>query len=139
MLSKSSQSLMRLKRLRRGLAIFLLAFASFDMAIVDVFFPQVCGDEQTLLSLTSLVEAPEMSTGKAAADLASVGDHGSQPGQDSHQSPADEDCFCCCSHIIPSPHINVAALNCLPQLDDPAIFSLPLPHPHGPFHPPRLS
>jgi hypothetical protein len=129
---------MRLDRIRRGMAIFLLAFASFDMAVVDVFFPQVCGDEQTP-SLNTSVDHPDTSTEKTAAELASMGDHGSQPGQDSHQSPADEDCFCCCSHIIPSSHINVAALNCLPQLDDPAIFTLPLAHLHGPFRPPRLS
>jgi hypothetical protein len=139
MLSTLSQSLLRLDRLRRGIAIFLLAFASFDMAVVDVFFPQICGDEQTLPSLNTSVEAPYTMIEKAAAELASMRGHSSQTGQDSHQSLADEDCFCCCSHIIPSPHINVVALDCLPQLDDPAITSLPLPHPHGPFHPPRLS
>jgi hypothetical protein len=36
-------------RLRRGVAIFLLVFASYDMAIVDVFFPQTCGEQQMSL------------------------------------------------------------------------------------------
>jgi hypothetical protein len=40
---------MRLDRLRRWVAVFLLAFAFFDMAIVDVFFPQNCGEQQMSL------------------------------------------------------------------------------------------
>jgi hypothetical protein len=107
---------MRLDRLRRGIAILLLAFAFFDMAVVDVFFPQLCGDGQESSSLTSPVESTDKSTvkvvtdkstGKIAAELAPIRDRSSEPDQDSHQSQADEDCFCCCSHIIPSPHINV--------------------------------
>jgi len=137
-------NLMRPSRLRRVIVVLLLAFAFFDLAVVDVFFPQLCGDGQASHSFTSPVESTEKvaadkSTGKIAAELAPVRDHGSQPSQDSHQSPMDEDCFCCCSHIIPSPHVNVVAFNYPPQLDDPAITSLPLPPPHGAFHPPRLS
>jgi len=148
MLSTPNQSLMRLYRMRRGMAIFLLVFAFFDLTVVDVFFPQVCEDEQASAALFNLIESPDKPTDindsgksidKIAAKSLPIQDHDSRSGQDSHQTPADEDCFCCCSHIIPSPHINIVALNCLPQLDDPAIFSLPLPHPHGPFHPPRLS
>jgi hypothetical protein len=135
MLLKPSQNLMRLGRLRRGIAIFLLAMAFFDMAIVDLFFPQLCGDDQVSLIGTVPVESTE----KVADEFAATGNHDSQPDQDSHQSTTDEDCFCCCSHIIPSPHVRVATLNCIPQPVDPAIAYLPSPPPHGPFHPPRLS
>ena len=126
---------MRLERLRRWIAIFLLAMAFFDMAIVDLFFPQLCGDDQ----VSFLAAGPGESTEKVAGEFAAPGNHDSQPDQDSHQSTTDEDCFCCCSHIIPSPHVSVAALNGPPPPDDPAIASLPSPPPHGPFHPPRLS
>jgi hypothetical protein len=135
MLLKSSQSLMRMDRLRRGIAIFLLAMAFFDMAIVDLFFPQLCGDDQ----VSFLAAGPVESTEKVADEFAAPGNHDSQPDQDSDQSTTDEDCFCCCSHIIPSPHVSLAALNGPPPPDDPAIASLPSPPPHGPFHPPRLS
>lgn len=146
MMSRPSQSLMRLDRLRRGVAIFLLAFAFIDVVIVDVFLPQLCRDGQASTSspAKSTNKATDKATtdksiGKIAAELAPIRDHGSLPGQNSHESSADEDCFCCCSHIVPSPHVNVATLNCPPQLDDPAIFSLPLAHPYDAFHPPRLS
>jgi hypothetical protein len=134
--------------LRRGIAIFLLAFAFFDMAIVDTLFPQLCVDVQASHSFSSPVE-PNKNTEptkdnkdkKIAAQFWAIGNHDSQQGQDRHPSPADpavEDCFCCCSHIAPSPHVNVAALNCHPQPHDSAIQSLPSPPPQGTFHPPRL-
>lgn len=132
---KLYQNLMRSGRLRCGLASFLLAFAFFDMAVVDTFFPQLCGDHQVSHFGASQVESTE----KIADELASIRDHGSQPVQDSRQSPIEEDCFCCCSHIIPSPHVKVATLNCPPQLSDPAVTSLPLAPPHGAYHPPRHS
>jgi len=135
MFLKSSQSLMRLDRLRRGIAIFLLAMAFFDMAIVDLFFPQLCGDDQVSILGAIPVESSE----KIADELAATRNQDPQPVQDSHQSGTDEDCFCCCSHIILSPHISVAALNCPPRPDDPAITPFPSSSPHGVFHPPRLS
>jgi hypothetical protein len=130
---------MRPCRLRRGIAIFLLVFAFFDMAVIDVFFPQLCSDEQASDSFTSTVKSTEKSTGKLADEFRATRNRDPQPVQDSHQSETDEDCFCCCSHIIPSPQVNVATLNCQPQPDDPAIPSFPSSSPHGVFRPPRLS
>jgi hypothetical protein len=130
---------MRLRRLRRGIAIFLVAFAFFDMAVIDVFFPQLCGDEQTSHSINKPIKSTDNSSGQIADNLWAIGNRGSQPAQDSHQSPADEDCFCCCSHIIPGAHVNVATLNFPPRPDDPPITSLPSSSPHGVFRPPRHS
>src|SRR5215475_819395 len=135
MLLKSFQSLMRMGRLRRGIAIFLLAMAFFDIAVVDLFFPQLCGDGQVSLLGSRPVESSE----KIVDEFAATRNQDPQPIQDSHQSGTDEDCFCCCSHIIPSPHVSVAALNCPPRPDDPAIPSFPSSSPHGVFHPPRLT
>src|SRR5262245_59660135 len=135
MFLKSSQSLMRLDRLRRGIAIFLLAMAFFDMAIVDLFFPQLCGDDQVSILGAIPVESSE----KIADELAATRNQDPQPVQDSHQSGTDEDCFCCCSHIILSPHITVPALNCPPRPDDPALTPFPSASADGLCHPPRLS
>jgi hypothetical protein len=146
MLLESFQRSMRQGHLCRRMAIFLLAFAFFDMAIVDTFFPQLCVDVQASHSLSSLVE-PNKNTEptedkKVAAEFWAIGNHDSQQGQDRYPSPpdpVDEDCFCCCSHIVPSPYVNVAALNCQPQPPDLANSSLPSSPPQGTFHPPRLS
>jgi hypothetical protein len=130
---------MRLHRLRRGIAVFLVAFAFFDMGIVDVFFPQLCGDEQAPQSINNPVESTDRSSGKTVDNSMAVSNHDSQPDQDSHQSSSDEDCFCCCPHIIPGVQVDVATLNFPPRLDDPAIPSLPSSSPRGVFHPPRHS
>lgn len=136
MQSKLLQSLMRPDRLRRGVAIFLLAFAVFDLVIDDMFFPEPCCDEQVSLSFASPVESIE----EIANEPGAIRTPDSQPSQDSHQSPMDdEDCFCCCSHIIPGVCISVAALNGSPQPGASAISSLPLAPPRDTFHPPRLS
>lgn len=124
-------NLIRLSRLRRGLAIFLLAFAFFDLTVVDMFSPELCGDEHASLSFASPVESTE--------EIGALTTHDSQPVQDSHQSPIDEDCFCCCSHIIPGVCIKVAVLNGSPQPGASTITSLPSSPPRDAFHPPRLS
>jgi hypothetical protein len=139
MLLKSCENLMRLRRLRRGIAIFMVAFAFFDMVVVDMFFPQLCGDDQTSQFISGPVHEAGKSTEKIADNLSAISNHDSQPDQDSHQSSSDEDCFCCCSHIIPCQHINVATLNFPPYPDDAAIPSLPSAPPQGAFHPPRHS
>jgi hypothetical protein len=126
---------MRMSNLRRGIAVFLLAFVVFDLAVVDMFSPELCSDEQVSLSFAT----PDDSTEDDAGESGAIRNHNPQPSQNSHQSPIDEDCFCCCSHIIPSPNVSVAALNCLPQPADPEIGSLPSSPPRDAFHPPRLS
>ena len=142
MLLRPYENLFRLHRLRRGIAIFLLAFATFDMTVVDVFSPQSCSDEQTSQtsqSTNSPEKSADTSTGIIADNLMEPENHESQPKQDSHQSSADEDCFCCCSHIIPGIHVNIAVLNFSPRTDDPPIAFLPSSSPHDFFHPPRNS
>jgi hypothetical protein len=139
MLLKSCENLMRLRRLRRGIAIFMVAFAFFDMTVVDMFFPQLCVDEQTSQSINSPVAATDNSTGKIPDDLTVVSNRNSQPDQDSQQFSSDEDCFCCCAHIIPGQHINVATLNFPPHPGDTALPAIPSAPPHGTYHPPRHS
>jgi hypothetical protein len=56
---------MRLRRLRRGIAIFLIAFVFFDMTVIDMFFPQLCVYEQASLSINSPVDATDKPTGKS--------------------------------------------------------------------------
>jgi hypothetical protein len=139
MLLKSYENLMRLRRLRRGIAILMVAFAVFDMAVIDMFFPQLCVEEQTSQSINSPVDAADKSTAKIADDLTAIISHDSQSDQDSHQSSVDEDCFCCCSHIIPGRHVNVATLNFPPPPDGAELPPLPLAPPHRTFRPPRHS
>lgn len=138
MLLKLRQSLMRPGRLHRAIAIFFLLFSFTDLVIADIFAPQLCSEAAAELPLAcAKVDDSEITFAKGTGPTAVAGSSSSE--QPAQPSDFDEDCFCCCSHIIPSPHINLAALNCLPQPGDPAMTSLPSSPPRGTFHPPRLS
>ncbi len=135
MLLKPIQRLISPGRLRRGIAIFLVAFAFFDLTVVDMISPELCGDEQESLFFANESQPAEESVDEPGA----ISEQDSKPAQDTHQSPADEDCFCCCSHIIPGICVNVAVLNNSPQPGVLEIASLPSSPPRDAFHPPRIS
>lgn len=119
--------------IRRGIAIFFLLFTAVDLAT-----PHLCAEEMGLLLAsveTSLSPPVEPDTTTAL----SIG-VASYPQEESPTPrEVNEDCFCCCSHIIPSLHFAVASLVIKPVISEPIISSLPTPPPHKLFHPPRLS
>jgi hypothetical protein len=126
---------MRQSRLRRGTAIFLLAFAFVDMTLIDLAFPQLCGDGRVAMAAFSANEDWRQNDDGCAA----AGGRDSQQGRDSHPASTDEDCFCCCSHIIPGCRIAVAPLEMAPRLNIPSTEPLLSPPPQDTFHPPRLA
>jgi hypothetical protein len=141
MQSRSMPDLMRLRRLRRGTAVLLLAIAFFDLAVIDMIDPQLCNDGlATVAGAAPAQNAAEMLDQNAPAEVA-IRRQGSLPQQDSHSdsSPAstEEDCFCCCSHILPGYSVSQVTLNIMPRVDIPLIASLPSPPPQDTFHPPR--
>jgi len=133
---KLCKYLLRSRRLRRSLAALLLAFAVFDMAIVDTFFPQLCNDEH----LSSVpIESTEAAINESVANTI----HESQPSRDSLPSSTppsmDEDCFCCCSHILPGYAVNAVApsvpLSAIIPIDD----ILPSAPPQATYRSPRFA
>ena len=99
------------------LAGFLLLWA-----LVDLTVPMVCQ--------TDVVEFPAVQT--AAGTALQKPQDGNSP-----QQYYEDDCFCCCSHIIPAPHVVLTA----------ALVSVPADFPAEPgkidgiaqahYHPPR--
>lgn len=127
---------------RHAVAVLLLGFASFDLVVIDMIAPQLCNDGlATMADVAPAQNAFENINQNAAIDAA-ICNRGSLPQQDSHSdsSPAstDEECFCCCSHVLPGFPVNNETLNTAPRIDIPLIASLPSPPPQGTFHPPRL-
>jgi len=115
--------------------IFLLAFAFIDLTFIDLAFPQFCGDDRVALVASSENEDSRQNDGACAA--ADVRD--SQRNRDSQPVSADEDCFCCCSHIMPGRRIAVAPPEMTPRLNILSTELLPSPPPRDTFHPPRLA
>jgi hypothetical protein len=129
--------------LRRGMAVLLLAIAFFDLAIIDIISPQICYDEfSTIAGAAPAQNVAETFDQDAAVEVA-IGVRNSLPQQDSHSesSPAstEEDCFCCCSHILPCFSVDCITPNTTPRVNIPLIASLPTPPPQDTFHPPRMA
>jgi len=119
--------------MRRGIVIFLLAFAFVDLTLIDLAFPQLCSDEQVTLGAARANE----STNRADDECEAPAGRDSEPARDSQPISADEDCFCCCSHIMPGYSVNEVTLEMTPRLNIVSIESLPSPPPQDTFHPPR--
>jgi hypothetical protein len=125
--------LRRKGHLQRALAILLLAFTFGDLALVDTLAPQLCDGKMSGLTLAGAADSSTNEPARLAA-----------PGQPCPESPSEpesfeEDCFCCCSHIIHSPFVSVAHLNLGLPPGDLALVSLPSAPPRDTFHPPRLA
>lgn len=135
MQSDLMSNLMKPSRLRRGAAVLLLALAFVDLTLIDLAFPQLCNDERMELAGAGPIESAE----QASDESGTINTHDSEPGQNSQPLSTDEDCFCCCSHILLGYPINEVTLNTPPRISLPSIKSLPSPPSQDTFHPPRFA
>ncbi len=126
--------LVRLGRWQRGVVVLLLALAFVDILLIDMVSPQFCND------------GAGSRAGFVVADVAhetAIDSQKSQTDRDSHSdsTPAstDEDCFCCCSHIVLDCAFNFATLIPSVRLGIPSSDILPSPPLQDTFHPPRLA
>jgi hypothetical protein len=133
--------------IQRGIAVFFLIFTSFDILFIDMVRQQGCSEDAALQLATSTLASSDETAGNKIPRLTFVRSgayhQSADPGEHKPaKDPAggmDEDCFCCCSHIIPGFGMNIATLNYSAQPDDHAKLRLPASHPRGTYHPPRLS
>lgn len=123
---------LRQSYISRGLVIFFFFFTVADLAN-----PHLCAEEMGLaafpFTITESHGADQSITisPKVPADSR----------QEKSQAPAhsEEDCFCCCSHILPSQSFVVQSI--LPESSDtdPIVSTLPTGLPSQHYRPPRLS
>ena len=116
------------------ISVFLLLLCFFDIAIADVFFPGSCEGENEMLrdgaQASTIIEFRQDMFSPANLQQQS------QPAP-AESTPVEEDCFCCCTHIVPVAFYKFAR----PLLQTEPIASYPLSIPTAPhtnlFHPPR--
>lgn len=129
--------------LRRGMAVLLLVTAFFDLAVIDIIAPQICNDGFPTIAGAALTQNDAEKFDQDATVEVAMGVRKSSPQQDSHSesSPAstEEDCFCCCSHILPCFSVDYVTPNATPRVNNALIASLPTPPPQDTFHPPRVA
>lgn len=124
----------------RGLAVFFLLFAFADMAFPQIFCREELGG---LLNIRSAVASKsDTSTIVKEKSTVAVNDDSShsQPDDPSREVPHEEDCFCCCAHVLTGisfqPNVP-GAMKPLPFALYPD--SIPNPPLRGTYHPPRIA
>ena len=128
------------QKLFRGIVLLFLIHTAAELA-----FPQFCGEmTSSFLGSSSVTVAAERLPARTASPsiLGEVTQRAEStlPGVPSNDSemPRDEDCFCCCTHVVPSPLFvdsETAQLVLLSDIQAPA--SIPTGSLHAPYRPPR--
>jgi hypothetical protein len=116
----------------RAIAIYFLLFTVADLAT-----PHLCGEElDGFPKSASIAEGAETATEHSAISSTAADRH---EDESSSPAPLSEDCFCCCSHILPGAHFTVGNLTLQTMMSEPSISFLPTAPSNKPFRPPRLS
>ncbi len=116
-------------RLFRGIAILFLLYTAAELTA-----PQYCAEA------LSLAQNSERSVLSNDVDLTGVsgGSHSEKEEPSKRRSSGDEDCFCCCAHVLPG---TVMALDALPEPKTTLVevnkIGLPSPPLQSPYHPPK--
>lgn len=88
----------------RAVAVLFLIYTGADLAMPQYF----CGSEEMggLSPNSSHINIARSERNEALVAALTSSDE-SQPGQPSDEAPHDEDCFCCCAHILPSLSLSI--------------------------------
>lgn len=127
---------LRKGRLLRVGAILLLLHAGVDLA-----FPELCTEEPFGAGLTQSLElSSRAKSNEPSPAVALAVSSESKDEQRSDPQRLDEDCFCCCTHVMPSP-LFVAPRNAEVGLSNSRHqdTSIPSAPPYRPYHPPRFA
>lgn len=104
---------------RKFVVAFLLLWT-----LVDLAFPSLCRAEGVV-------------AGQAQATVAATAQVGPGSGGGRELPYDDDDCFCCCSHVIPGSHIAISSPELTNRSKITIAVSEPFALPHTFFHPPR--
>ena len=120
---------------QRNISLLLLLLCFFDMVIADVFFPGSCEREGAMILGVSISTSALHQEGFPTITDSKQEQHQSLPDS----VPVEDDCFCCCTHIVPVGNYKFPPL----LLQPTPIESYPGNIPATPFaelfRPPRLA
>lgn len=116
-------------RMVRAIAVLFLFYTA-----VEITVPQFCSEASGVLSISEAARASMiLSVLSPAAD-------NNQKELPSEQPSSDEDCFCCCAHVVPGRAIAAIAItDLMPSFTVQRKIDLPSPPLQSPYHPPRFA
>jgi hypothetical protein len=137
MSSVSNTRSSRNRRLIRGIALLFLIYTAMDIAAPDLCRGETLGDGR--LGLIAITSPPLTWDANPSGARIAASDK-QRPNEPSEEPADDDDCFCCCSHVLPG---TVTALVAVSDLRSPVAFveysSVPSPPLAPEFHPPRFA
>lgn len=121
----------------RAVAIFFLLFTGADLLAPQYF----CGAEEAGgLRSGRIVASADSREGNQDQSFLSAKDDGSQPEKPSPETPGDEDCFCCCAHVLATISVSYEITTEIRSLPVSSVtFFIPAPPLRGTYHPPRIA
>ena len=114
-------------RCRSGVALVILIWALFDLSV-----PGLCTTEEEVLPGGAAsgeyvpASARDQTVRIQAADVVPI-DQGSM----------ENDCWCCCSHIVPAPHFQIVVISSFTYEEASVFERASLGWPPLLYHPPR--
>lgn len=135
MILGTSRNSVSRSRIIRGVAILFLLYTALDIA-----YPQLCSEELASLATAAHQTLKVNSHAASHAGFSVAANSGSHQNQPSKQESQEEDCFCCCAHVVAG-MVFVPPIALL-QNSDVSIRKLsatPQNEFERPYHPPRFS
>lgn len=128
-LSRTSQ---RNRPAQCAIALLLLSLSLVDLAVIDLFAPELCESASVTLAQT----AANVSDAESSAQPSATASGLPLPNSSAPLS-LEEDCFCCCAHTLPSAYFRLPALPLPPDRAASLSVFLPTAPPAALFRPPR--
>ena len=122
----------RRQKIFRAIAILFLLYTG-----ADLLAPQICAEERGLTTIESndLQATTPNHVSSFSSEIAKK-EHNQLPDQPQR----DEDCFCCCAHVIPGSVFHGSSISEIVSISLPTKQALiPLQLPKAYFHPPRFA
>jgi hypothetical protein len=131
---------LNIREFRRSQLLRVIAMLFLLHSGVDMLFPQLCNEEESFggsFSSTWLVAANNGEVEKAFAVDGSCEFPDDQRSDPQHRG---EDCFCCCTHVMPSPvFASPDNAELVISRSPVARIFIPAAPSDNPYHPPRLA
>lgn len=116
------------RSLLRGVALLFLFYTGVDLALTDYH-------RNETLDLSSAITSADSRDDRLAV-AALPANPGNLPNDS--EAPQDEDCFCCCAHVLPSPvFVDSDTAVLTPLRTVPLRTTLPTAPIHSLYRPPR--
>jgi hypothetical protein len=131
---------LNIREFRQSQLLRVIAMLFLLHSGVDMLFPQICNGEESFggsFNSTWLSARVDEEVGRAFAV-----DGSSEFPDDQRSDPQhrDEDCFCCCTHVMPSPvFASPDDAELVISRSTVASIFIPSAPSDNPYHPPRLA